>query len=50
MFLLSQDMEIDAETFEYIKDSIAQTFLLQHQQIGNGVVMTPATKNMYFGG
>lgn len=50
VFLLSQDKEIDAETYSHLHDSIAQTYLLQHQQIGNGVGMTTATKNAYFGG
>jgi DNA sulfur modification protein DndD len=50
VFLLSQDKEIDAETYSHLKESIAQTYLLQHQQIGNGVGMTTATKNAYFGG
>lgn len=50
VFLLSQDKEIDASVLNELKDSIAQTYLLQHQQIGNGVGMTTATKNTYFGG
>ncbi len=49
VFLLSQDKEIDASVLNELKDSIAQTYLLQHQQIGNGVGMTTATKNTYFG-
>lgn len=50
VFLLSQDKEIDAQVYKELQDSIAQTYLLQHQQIGNGVGMTTATKNAYFGG
>jgi DNA sulfur modification protein DndD len=50
VFLLSQDKEIDAETHGHLQGSIAQTYLLQHQQIGNGVGMTTAIKNAYFGG
>lgn len=50
VFLLSQDKEIDAQVYMELQDSIAQTYLLQHQQIGNGVGMTIATKNAYFGG
>lgn len=50
VFLLSQDKEIDAQVYKELQDSIAQTYLLQHQQIGNGVGMTIATKNAYFGG
>lgn len=50
VFLLSQDKEIDAQVYKDLKDSIAQSYLLQHQQIGNGVGMTTATKNTYFGG
>jgi DNA sulfur modification protein DndD len=47
---LSQDKEIDAQVYSELKDSVAQSYLLQHQQIGNGVGMTVATKNAYFGG
>jgi len=50
VFLLSQDKEIDAQVYNELQNSIAQTYLLQHQQIGNGVGMTIATKNAYFGG
>lgn len=50
VFLLSQDKEIDAQVYKELQDSIAQTYLLQHQQIGNGVGMTIATKDAYFGG
>lgn len=50
VFLLSQDKEIDVQLFSELEDSIAQTYLLQNQQIGNGVGMTVATKNAYFGG
>lgn len=49
VFLLSQDKEIDVQLFNELEDSIAQTYLLQNQQIGNGVGMTIATKNAYFG-
>lgn len=50
VFLLSQDKEIDAQVYSELKDNIAQSYLLQHQQIGNGVGMTIAIKNAYFGG
>jgi DNA sulfur modification protein DndD len=50
VFLLSQDKEIDAQVYSELKGSIAQSYLLQHQQIGNGVGKTVATKNAYFGG
>jgi len=50
VFLLSQDKEIDAQVYGELQGSIAQSYLLQHQQIGNGVGMTIATKNAYFGG
>ena len=49
VFLLSQDKEIDAQVYGELKDSIAQSYLLNHQQIGNGVGMTVASKNAYFG-
>lgn len=50
VFLLSQDKEIDAQVYSELESCIAQSYLLSHQQIGNGVGMTVATKNAYFGG
>lgn len=49
VFLLSQDKEIDAHVYNELQDSLAQSYLLQHRQIGNGVGLTVATKNAYFG-
>lgn len=49
VFLLSQDKEIDVQLFGELKESVAQTYLLHSQQIGNGVGMTVATKSAYFG-
>ncbi|NTV15320.1 MAG: DNA sulfur modification protein DndD [Desulfobulbaceae bacterium] len=50
VFLLSQDKEIDAQLFNELEDYVAQTYLLQNQQIGSGVGKTVATKDAYFGG
>ncbi|MHB1286835.1 MAG: DNA sulfur modification protein DndD [Leptospirales bacterium] len=49
VFLLSQDKEIDGQVYNELKSSITQSYLLQHQQIGDGVGLTVATKNTYFG-
>jgi len=46
---LSQDKEIDGQVYNELKTSIAMSYLLEHQQIGDGVGLTVATKNAYFG-
>ena len=46
--LLSQDKEIDVETFKSIEPSVAKTYLLHHVDIGNGVGRTTATEGHYF--
>lgn len=50
VILLSQDKEIDQEMLNHLEPHIAKTFVLHHQQIGNGVGKTWAQENAYFGG
>lgn len=49
VILLSQDKEIDREMYGHLEPHIAKTFVLHHQQIGNGVGKTWAQENAYFG-
>ncbi len=49
VILLSQDKEIDEEMYKHLMPHIAKTYMLQHQQIGNGVGRTWAVENAYFG-
>jgi DNA sulfur modification protein DndD len=48
VILLSQDKEIDRETFAALEPNVGMTFLLQHAEIGNGVGRTTAIENEYF--
>ncbi|MFL9709341.1 DNA sulfur modification protein DndD [Methylobacillus sp. Pita1] len=50
VILLSQDKEIDLETYNTIKSAVSKTYLLQHQDIGNGVSKTTAIEGQYFKG
>ncbi len=50
VILLSQDKEIDREMYQHLEPHIAKTYVLHHQQIGNGVGKTWAEENAYFGG
>ena len=49
VILLSQDKEIDAEMYRHLEPHINKSFVLHHQQIGNGVGKTWAEENAYFG-
>jgi DNA sulfur modification protein DndD len=49
VILLSQDEEIDRETFGKMAPNVATTYLLQHVDVGSGVGRTTALKNKYFG-
>lgn len=49
VILLSQDKEIDIEYFLKIKDNVAKSYLLEHQEIGSGVGKTFAKEDCYFG-
>ena len=48
VILLSQDKEIDRETYARLDPSVGKTYLLQHSEIGNGVGRTMALENDYF--
>jgi DNA sulfur modification protein DndD len=50
VILLSQDKEIDKEMYNHLEPHISKTFVLHHEQIGNGVGKTWAQENSYFGG
>jgi DNA sulfur modification protein DndD len=50
VILLSQDKEIDREVYQSLEPHIAKTYVLHHEQIGNGVGKTWAEENAYFGG
>lgn len=50
VILLSQDKEIDRETFASIEPHVGMTYLLQHAEVGSGVGRTTALKNQYFEG
>lgn len=49
VILLSQDKEIDREMYTHLEPHIAKTYVLHHEQIGNGVGKTWAQENVYFG-
>lgn len=46
--LLSQDEEIDADVYSRISPHVAKTYLLKHEQLGEGVGKTVAVENKYF--
>lgn len=48
VILLSQDKEIDRATYSSMHAAVAKTYLLEHQEIGNGVGKTTAVENSYF--
>lgn len=48
VILLSQDKEIDRETYAAMEPHVGKTYLLQHAEIGSGVGRTVATENNYF--
>lgn len=48
VILLSQDKEIDRETFAMLEPNVGKTYLLEHAEIGNGVGKTIALENEYF--
>lgn len=50
VILLSQDEEIDAEFFKRIKKNVSATFLLQHEDVGDGLGRTTVVADEYFGG
>lgn len=48
VILLSQDKEIDKETFATLEAHVGKTYLLHHSEVGNGVGRTVASENKYF--
>lgn len=48
VILLSQDEEIDFHFFKHIKDNVAKTYLLAHEDVGQGIGRTTAKENQYF--
>lgn len=48
VILLSQDKEIDRETFASMEPNVAMTYLLQHTEVDSGVGRTTAIENEYF--
>ena len=48
VILLSQDKEIDRETYAALDPNVGKTYLLQHSEIGSGVGRTTALENDYF--
>lgn len=50
VILLSQDEEIDADFYKRIKNNVSATFLLEHEDVGDGLGRTTVVPNKYFGG
>lgn len=50
VILLSQDEEIDAEFFKRIKNNVSATFLLNHEDVGDGLGRTTVMPDEYFRG
>jgi DNA sulfur modification protein DndD len=50
VILLSQDEEIGGEILERIGSSVSKTYLLQHEEVGDGIGRTTAISDQYFGG
>ena len=48
VILLSQDEEIDFHFYKDIKDHVAKTYLLIHEDVGQGIGRTTAQENQYF--
>ena len=48
VILLSQDEEIDFHFSEHIKANVAKTYLLVHEDVGQGIGRTTAIENQYF--
>ena len=48
VILLSQDKEIDRDTYSSLEPNVGMTYLLQHAEIGSGVGRTTAIENQYF--
>lgn len=49
VILLSQDQEIDIGFYKRIQKSVSVTYLLEHQDVGDGIGRTTAKEGKYFG-
>ncbi len=49
VILLSQDKEIDVSFYKRIKKHVSATFLLSHEDVGDGIGRTTVIPNKYFG-
>lgn len=49
VILLSQDKEIDPDFYSGIKKNVSATYLLEHEDVGDGIGRTKATAGKYFG-
>lgn len=49
IILLSQDKEIDEEVFSSLRDKVSKYYLLKHKQLGDGIGVTFAFEDKYFG-
>lgn len=49
VILLSQDEEIDAEFYKRIQKNVCATYLLSHEDVGDGIGRTTAQEGKYFG-
>lgn len=49
IILLSQDEEIGSDVFAQVQPHVSKTYLLIHEQLGEGVGKTIALENKYFG-
>lgn len=48
VILLSQDEEIDFHFYKEIADSVGKTYLLEHEDVGDGIGRTTAREGKYF--
>ena len=49
VILLSQDKEIDADFYSRIHDNVCTTYLLHHEDVGDGIGRTTVKPGKYFG-
>lgn len=49
VILLAQDKEIGADEYSGLTDSVSKTYLLHHKQVREGVGVSEAVANAYFG-
>jgi DNA sulfur modification protein DndD len=49
VILLSQDEEIDVDFYKRIQKNVSVTYLLEHEDVGDGIGRTTAKEGKYFG-